>query len=108
MRANAYCAVDGIGERLPLNIIEGKERERILVEQKNRARVLFEVIFKRGNRGVASVKDVRLVDAPILVASCGRPLPPWERTPWWRGCGSHFRGHNVGYPCFAQECRPDQ
>ncbi len=75
VRANAYCAVDGIGERLPLNILEGKERERILAEQKNRARVLFDVIFKRGNRGVASVKDVRLVDAPILVASCGRPLP---------------------------------
>ena len=75
VRANAYCAVDGIGERLPLNIIEGKERERILAEQKNRARVLFDVIFKRGNRGVATVKDVRLVDAPILVASCGRPLP---------------------------------
>ena len=75
VRANAYCAVDGIGERLPLAIIEGKERERILAGQKNRARVLFEVIFKRGNRGVAAVKDVRLVDAPVLVASCGRPLP---------------------------------
>lgn len=75
VRANAYCAVDGIGERLPLSILEGKERERILAEQKNRARVLFEVITKRGNRGLASVKDVRLVDAPILVASCGRPLP---------------------------------
>ncbi|MBC8118886.1 MAG: alpha-2-macroglobulin, partial [Burkholderiaceae bacterium] len=75
VRANAYCAVDGIGERLPLTIIEGKERERILAEQKNRARVLFDVIFKRGNRGAASVRDVRLVDAPILVANCGRPLP---------------------------------
>ncbi|HZA95104.1 MAG TPA: alpha-2-macroglobulin, partial [Burkholderiaceae bacterium] len=42
---------------------------------KNHARVLFDVIFKRGHRGVASVKDVRLVDAPILVASCSRPLP---------------------------------
>ena len=68
VRANAYCAVDGIGERLPLNILEGKERERILAEQKNRARVLFGVITKRGKRGLASVKDVRLVDAPILVA----------------------------------------
>ncbi len=75
VRANAYCAVDGIGERLPLNIIQGKERERILAEQKNRARVLFEVITKRGSRGIASVKDVRLIDAPILAVSCGRPLP---------------------------------
>ncbi|HVG05616.1 MAG TPA: MG2 domain-containing protein [Burkholderiaceae bacterium] len=75
VRANAYCVVDGIGERLPLAIIEGKERERILGEQKNRARVLFEVITKRGNRGIASVRDQRLVDAPILVSSCGRPLP---------------------------------
>ena len=75
VRANAYCSVDGIGERLPLRIVEAKERERILSEQKNRARVLFEVITKRGNRGVAAVKDVRLIDAPILVASCGRPLP---------------------------------
>ncbi|MGZ8994163.1 MAG: alpha-2-macroglobulin, partial [Burkholderiaceae bacterium] len=76
VRANAYCAVDGIGERLPLAIIEAKERERILAEQKARAHVLFEVINKRGNRGLASVRDVRLIDAPILVASCGRPLPP--------------------------------
>ena len=87
VRANAYCAVDGIGERLPLNILEGKERERILAEQKDRARVLFEVITKRGNRGLASVKDVRLVDAPILVASCGRPLPAGARVRLVWGAG---------------------
>ena len=79
VRANAYCSVDGIGERLPLKVVEGKERERILSEQKNRARVLFEVITKRASsapeRGVTAVKDVRLIDAPILVASCSRPLP---------------------------------
>src|SRR4029453_179732 len=38
-RANAFCSVDGSGERLPMNILEGKERERVLAEQKNRARV---------------------------------------------------------------------
>ncbi|MEP6607363.1 MAG: alpha-2-macroglobulin, partial [Burkholderiaceae bacterium] len=87
IRANAYCAVDGIGERLPLNVIEGKERERILAEQKNRARVLFEVITKRGKRGIASVKDERLVDAPILAASCGRPLPAGARVRLVWGAG---------------------
>ena len=75
VRANAYCSVAGIGERLPLTILEGIERERILAEQKNRAQILFEVLTKRGRRGVVGVKDERLKDAPIVVARCGRPLP---------------------------------
>ncbi|MGH6612264.1 MAG: alpha-2-macroglobulin, partial [Burkholderiaceae bacterium] len=75
VRANAYCAVDGIGERLPLAVLEGNERERILNEQKNRAQILFEALTKRGRHGVVGVKDARMKDAPIVVARCSRPLP---------------------------------
>jgi hypothetical protein len=75
VRANAYCTVDGVGERLPLTILEGVERARILAEQKNRAQILYEVLTKRGRRDLVGVKDQRLKDAPIIVARCGRPLP---------------------------------
>lgn len=75
VRERAYCSVSGLGERVPLQIVEGKERERILAEQKGKARDLFLVLTKRARLGLLSVKDKRLDDAAlVVVARCGRKL----------------------------------
>ncbi len=77
VRQYAYCSVSGIGEKVPLQIIEGREREQILAEQKGRAANFFQVISKRSRArlGILAVKDRRLDDtALVLVARCGRKL----------------------------------
>ncbi|MBC7859915.1 MAG: hypothetical protein H7Z39_14310, partial [Burkholderiaceae bacterium] len=75
VREHAYCSVSGLGERVPLQIVEGKERERILAEQKGKARDLFLVLTKRARLGLLGVKNKRLDDAAlVVVARCARKL----------------------------------
>jgi uncharacterized protein YfaS (alpha-2-macroglobulin family) len=75
VREHAYCNINGLGERVPLAIVEGKEREQILAEQKGQARNLFSVLTKRSRMGLLAVKDKRLDQAPlIVVARCARKL----------------------------------
>ncbi|NRR29313.1 alpha-2-macroglobulin [Oxalobacteraceae bacterium] len=76
VREHAYCRANGLGERVPLQIIEGKEREQILTEQKGKAGRFFLVLSKRARVGLLAVKDKRLEEAPLaVVARCGRKLP---------------------------------
>lgn len=75
VREHAYCRTNGLGERVPLQLIEGKEREEILAEQKGRHQNFFVVLTKRARLGMLAVKDKRLEEAPLaLVARCGRKL----------------------------------
>jgi uncharacterized protein YfaS (alpha-2-macroglobulin family) len=77
VRQYAHCSVSGIGEKVPLQVIEGKEREQILAEQKGRSNNFFAVISKRTRSriGILAVKDKRIDDAAlVLVARCGRKL----------------------------------
>lgn len=75
VREHAYCSIDGLGERVPLQIFEGKERQQVLTEQKKRANNFFLVLTKRAKLGLLSVKDKRLDDAPsVVVARCARKL----------------------------------
>ncbi|HEX5125286.1 MAG TPA: hypothetical protein VFW00_00965, partial [Rhodocyclaceae bacterium] len=75
VRQLASCNVNGIGERIPLQIVEGDERAKILTEQQGHARNFFAVITKHGRLGFLAVKDKRLDVAPIVVARCARRLP---------------------------------
>ena len=75
VRDHAYCSISGLGERVPLQIIDGKEREQVLAEQKGQASNFFLVLSKRARLGLLAVKDKRLDEAPlVVVARCGRKL----------------------------------
>lgn len=75
VRQHAYCSTNGMGERVPLQLLEGKEREQILAEQKGKASHFFQVLTKRARLGLLAVKDKRLEDAPlVLAARCARKL----------------------------------
>jgi uncharacterized protein YfaS (alpha-2-macroglobulin family) len=76
IREHASCSVAGIGEKIPLEVLEGSARDAILVEQQNQAHEVFSVLGKRGHTGLLTVKDSRLKDAPLVVARCARRLPP--------------------------------
>jgi uncharacterized protein YfaS (alpha-2-macroglobulin family) len=87
IRQHAFCSVEGLGETIPLQIIDGDKRERILTEQAGQARNFFEVLTKRGGHGYVAVKDKRLQSAAIVVARCGRPLPAGSKVSlrWGKG-----------------------
>ncbi len=87
VKQHAACAIEGIGERIPLEIIEGSERDRILAEQSGQARNIFEVLTKRGRHGLLAVKDKRLQNASVIVAHCGRKFPTGSRISllWGKG-----------------------
>ncbi|HSD37452.1 MAG TPA: MG2 domain-containing protein [Rhodocyclaceae bacterium] len=87
VRAHAFCNVEGVGERVPLEIIEGDERKKILAEQEGRARNFFAVLTKHGRAGVLAVKDDRFKNAPLIVARCARKLPAGGevRLVWGKG-----------------------
>jgi alpha-2-macroglobulin len=87
IKAHASCSIEGLGERISLKLIEGAERERILAEQSGQARHFFEVLTKRGQQGLLSVKDKRLQQTTIIVAQCDRKFPAGSKVSlhWGKG-----------------------
>jgi alpha-2-macroglobulin len=84
VRKHAACSITGVGDRIPLKIIEGTQREKILAEQAGRASNFFQVLTKNARVGILEVKDKRLKNANVIVAQCDRKLPAGSRlTLWW-------------------------
>ena len=87
VKERASCSIEGVGERIPLEIVEGDQREKIIAEQKDRARNFFLTLSKRGKLGVLAVKDKRMEDATVVVARCGRKLPAGAKVNLLWGAG---------------------
>jgi len=87
VKLHASCNIEGVGEQIPLNIIEGTQREKILAEQAGQAKNFFDVLTKKGQQGVLAVKDKRLLNASIIVVSCERKLPAGSKVSllWGKG-----------------------
>ncbi|MGQ3170636.1 MAG: alpha-2-macroglobulin family protein [Methylophilus sp.] len=84
VKKHAACSITGVGDRIPLKIIEGSQREKILAEQAGRASNFFQVLTKNARVGILEVKDNRLKNANVIVAQCDRKLPAGSRlTLWW-------------------------
>lgn len=84
VKQHAACSITGVGDRIPLKIIEGSQREKILAEQASRASNFFQVLTKKAKQGIVEVKDNRLKNANIVVAQCDRKLPAGSQvTLWW-------------------------
>lgn len=90
IKQHAACRITGIGDRIPLEIIEGSKREKILAEQRPRASHFFRVLTEHARTVVLEVKDGRLKDAPVVVAKCGRRLPAGSEVSllWEKGVAS--------------------
>jgi hypothetical protein len=84
VKQHAACSINGVGDRIPLKIIEGSQREKILAEQASRASNFFLVTTKKAKQGILEVKDNRLKNANVIVAQCDRKLPAGSKvTLWW-------------------------
>ncbi|MES2206948.1 MAG: MG2 domain-containing protein [Pseudomonadota bacterium] len=83
------CAIDGIGERIPLLVIEGTQREQILREQLQRSSYFFENLLSENASSASSASasilkttsaTVQKIStlyhhAKLIVAQCSRKLP---------------------------------
>jgi len=77
IEAHAYCAIEGIAERIPLEVLAGQERQAVLEQRKALGYDYLRLLFKNG-----VVADVRTrnraleqADASITVLRCRRQLP---------------------------------
>lgn len=78
VRAHAYCAVDGVEEKIPLQVITGDERKKLLAQRDQLGEQYFRILWKSGRQSITQVKDRRpeAAEALVLAARCARALPP--------------------------------
>ncbi len=87
--ANAYCSVDGIGERIALEVLAGTAREAVLAERESLGYQYYQLLWKRGAVTTGRLRGEALdaAEAQIAVVRCNRRLPAATpvRLIWGRG-----------------------
>jgi alpha-2-macroglobulin len=89
IEAHAYCAVDGLAERIPVRVLAGAERQRILAERRALGYDYFWLLWKSGAVSHMRVRDRAMErrEASIAVLQCARRLPPGTRVLLHWGAG---------------------
>ncbi len=74
----AYCAIDGVGERVPVRVLAGDERAAVLEQRRELGYSYYQILWKDGASSTARVRDRALEDAEaqLMVVACKRALPP--------------------------------
>ena len=78
VESHAYCAVDGLAERVPVRVLAGRERQRILAERRVLGYVYLWLLWKDGlvSHIRARNRSMEQREALITVLQCERRLPP--------------------------------
>ena len=81
IEAHAYCAVDGLAERVPVRVLTGAARQRILAERRALGYDYFWLLWKNGMVSNIRARDRSMErrEALITVLQCARRLPPGTR-----------------------------
>jgi uncharacterized protein YfaS (alpha-2-macroglobulin family) len=78
IEANAHCVVDGIEERVPLEVLTGNARSAVLNERSSLGYQYFRLLWKSGEVTHARIRhdDLAEREERISVVRCKRRLPP--------------------------------
>ncbi|MGH8201434.1 MAG: alpha-2-macroglobulin family protein [Steroidobacteraceae bacterium] len=89
IEAHAYCAVDGLAERVPVRVLAGAQRQRILAERRLLGYDYLWLLWKNGLVSHMRVRDrgMERREALITVLRCERRLPPGTRVLLHWGAG---------------------
>ncbi len=81
VRAHAYCAVEGLAERIPVRVLEGEPREAVLAQRRELGYAYYSILWKNGAETFHRVRDRSLeaAERAVMVVACARPLPPGAR-----------------------------
>src|SRR5258705_510201 len=75
---HAHCAIDGVAERVPVELLAGEARRALLDARKQLGYGYFSLLWKSGDVSDLRVRDRTLEQAEELVVAlrCQRRLPP--------------------------------
>ena len=74
--ANAYCRADGVNEKIPVRVLQGKELEQVLALRKNFVDRHLRAYFKaRGVVWKAGMPPGNKLALPVSVLQCKRSFP---------------------------------
>jgi hypothetical protein len=108
--AHAHCAVQGIGERIPVRVLIGGEREAVLAQRDALGYAYYQLLFKDGMRAYARVRDPALEreESSIVALRCLRRLPPGAemRLVWGAGIAAESGIATTGDQALAFRVRP--
>jgi uncharacterized protein YfaS (alpha-2-macroglobulin family) len=81
VKAHVYCAVEGLGEKIPVEVLTGEDRTAILRNRKLFGYQYFQLLWKSGDVSNIRVRDpsIKRAEANITVLRCQRRLPPAAR-----------------------------
>ncbi len=92
VRSRAFCAVSGIAEKIPVQIVTGEDRGKILQQRDLLNYEYFRVFWKSGRESLAQARGEKMkADEALLVAlRCTRALPPATQVQlvWGQGIAS--------------------
>ena len=89
IEAHAYCAEDGLAELMPVRVLTGAQRQRILAQRRALGYDYFRLLWKSGAVSSMRVRDRAMErrEALLTVLQCARPLPPGMRVLLHWGAG---------------------
>jgi hypothetical protein len=78
VRANAYCVIEGVAERIPVEVLTGADRTKILAQRKALGYDYLQLFWKNGATSDVRVRNRSMEnsDALVTVLRCQRRLPP--------------------------------
>jgi hypothetical protein len=78
IEANTYCAIDGVIERIPVQVLVGQERQTVLDQRKALGYDYLQLLWKNGASSNVRVRNRAMDrrDELISVIRCQRHLPP--------------------------------
>ena len=96
VRAHARCLVEGLGEALPVTLLEGAEREAVLAQRRKLGYAYHRLLWQDRDMGDVGVRGPAFEAAEKTVATlrCQRPLPPGATVQllWGRGIAAASSG----------------
>ncbi|MGE0029914.1 MAG: alpha-2-macroglobulin [Steroidobacteraceae bacterium] len=75
---HAHCLVDGLGERIPVEVLTGAARSQVLAQRAAFGYAYYQLLWKSGRQSSARVRDrsLEVEEAQVAVVRCRRQLPP--------------------------------
>lgn len=79
IEAHAYCAVDGIVERIPVQVLTGQPREAVLAQRRALGYEYAQLLVNGGEGFVIPRGEIPQREQRLTVLRCERQLPPATR-----------------------------
>ncbi len=100
---NAYCAIDGIEERIPVSVIGGEQRTTLLKQANDKLGYRYVNLFRRHDYSSSdrlSGAALAAAEKNLVVVQCQRPIPAQTgvQIVWGKGIAAQSSGITTDQP----------